>query len=462
MMAYYPIRRYGFIIIFAFIILVFLVAVSVVFLIVSGSTQKESEMFKIRLKVQYAGESGLQLAISHLREFFKGSYLVPPYTNWLYFGEDINRNYQQDLAEELNGDNFFNISSLPIDKAIVPSLPYWKESVATIDNKPYYVSGIAEQGSFGIAAYRIKILDNSQRIYYKLPSIKLILNNLKEVFQPYTFTIDKIERYIEQNLDYETIIRLLDGENEKNFFKELFTESTYAREIVKPAPLFKQGHIIKSFKDVWVNRQFTKEIRAPVNINNCRPEILYSLLANIKGVYIDLNEKAVSPFSRFLSFLQYTPTDKFVDKFIKQFGNKPSLLNLFFNNKTFNPPKEVYIGTVKEHVFAPEKAKKLVKDLLQKRQLEMGLRAYVAFDSYERIWDFLNTLVENYPDDYTHMDIHLVWANLYPAGFVNWFNPNYYVYREFSKIDLIDYTTEMILGPGGYFDIEYQGIVFKN
>ncbi len=452
----------GFIIIFAFIILIFLVGVSIVFLIISGTTQKESGMFKLRLKSQYAAESGIEMAVTHLKKFFVGNYLVPPYTNWLYFGEDINRNYEQDVVENILQDNFLNINSLPIDKAILPSLPNWKETVGIMDSKPYYVSGITERDSFGTIAYRIKILDNSQRIYYKLPTIKLFLNNLKEIFPLHIFTIEKIARYLEQKLDYETIIRLLETEEEKSFFKELFTNYTYQRDVVKPSPVLTKGQIIRSFKEVWVKKEFTKELRAPININNCRPEVLYAMLANVKGLYIDLNDKAESPFSRFLTFLGYKSGDKFVDKFITQFGIRASITNMYFNNKALNPPDKVYLGTVKEHKFDSEKARKIVDDIMEKRRRELVLRAYVAFDTYESVWNFLISLAEDFPEDYNYYDAHLLWSILYPKGFVNWFNPNYYTFREFSKIDLIDYTTEMILGPGGYFDIESEGVVVSN
>lgn len=453
--------RRGFIIIFAFIILTFLVGLSIVFIVISGTTQKESGMYKIRLKAEYASDSGKQVAISKLKDFFIGHYLVPSYTQWLYFGEDINRDYEQGPAEELYNPNFFNINSMPVDKTVIPSLPYFSKSW-TIDGKPYYVSGIAEDTDGGTVAFRIKILDNSQRIYYKLPTIKVILNNFKNIFPDRVLTINQIEQYIEEGFDYEIILKNLSSENDRIFFKEFFTNHTYTKEIVKPSPVIKKDQVVRSFKDIWENKVFAKEERAPININNSRYEILYAIFANIKGLYVSLEDKALSPFSRFLSDLQYKKGDKFIEKFIQKFGTNPSIINLFFNNKKFGSVDVPYVGTVKEHMLASEKALKIAREIIGLRKMELGLRASVGFDTYEYIWDFLNDLVKNYPNEFTPHDIHLLWANIYPKSYVNWFNQNYYVHREFSKIDLLDYTTEVMLGPGGYFDIESQGVVILN
>ncbi len=448
----------GFIIIFAFIILTFLIGLSIVFILISGSTQKESGMYKLRLKAEYAADSGKQMAIAKLREFFMGHYLVPSYTQWLYFGEDINRNYEQDRAEELNNDNFFNVNSLPIDKAVIPSLPHFAKSW-TIDGKPFYVSGVTENTSSGTVAFRIKILDNSQRIYYKLPTIKLIINNFKNIFPDRILVISKIEQYIDQHIDYEFVLKNLSDDKERNFFKEFFTNHTYTRMIVKPSPTIKKDQIIRSFKEVWVNKAFSEEERAPININNSRYEILYSAFANVKGLYISLDDKASSPFSRFLTDLGYKKGDKFIAKFIEKFGTNPSIINMYFNNKRFNPQEVPFIGTVKEHTLTSEKAKKIAEEIIDKRRFELGTRASVGFDTYEDIWDFLNDLVRKYPNEFSIYDVHLLWANIYPKSYINWFNQNYYVHREFSKIDLLDYTTEVMLGPTGYFDIESEGVV---
>lgn len=450
--------RYGFIIIFAFIILTFLIGISIVFIIVSGTTQKESGMYKMRLKAEYASDSGKQVAISKLREFFMGRYLVPPHTQWLYYGEDINRDYEQDKAEELNNDNFFNINSLPVERAILPSLPYFSKSWL-FDGKPYYVSGITEDSSIGTVAFRIKILDNSQRIYYKLPTIKLILENFKYIFPDKLLIISKIEKYIEEGMDYETVLKNLSNEYERSFFREFFTNHTFIKKVVKPSPILKNNQMVKSFKDVWQNKVFAQEERAPVNINNSRYEVLYSIFANISGLYISLDEKALSPFSKFLADLHYKKGNKFIDSFIERFGINPNVINMFFNNKKFGPPGNLYIGTVKEHKLKAEKALTIAREINSWRKMEFGLRMSVAFETYEALWDFLNQLVNSYPQEFSIHDIHLLWANLYPKSYINWFNQNYYVYREFSKIDLVDYTTEVMLGPGGYFDIESEGVV---
>lgn len=407
------------------------------------------------LRASFAANSGFQRAIIGLKTFAQNEFIARPQAWWVYYGEDIKRNWTLDSGEDINGNGKLDIDSLPLEEALMPSFPDTKSGILTIDGTPQMVSGIIEKNENSLVVYSLKILETSNKININSngKGVELLLNNLAKVLgisQPIGTILQGYKNEKQNSILTISDLKTIWGEEIIEKVKPYITYVSWIDDkTIKPKPYYERNNILQLDKPVpslvsYYPGQLELEGRAPININTAPEEIVLALLMNLEGTYID--EAFI------VNSLSNMTEQSFKTQFLQPILECKK-------GQTKNKNTDYPLGILRKIKITEEKARQIT-DLILKRRSVNASSNRPAFLSQNDLHLFFTDLVEK--KIITRIESDLLEANLNPNTDLNKFNPNGNLFKYVDKTDLLSYTTEVTFGPTGYFEIESLGLVIEN
>ena len=435
-------RNKGVVLIMVLGILALLSVLGTIFCILAVMERGVAKVSVDMVRARLAARSGVERAVAELQLYaLSNAYSDPLKNEWVYFGEDINRNSILDPGEDANGNGILDIASFPLDfrdeSKIYPSF-----KVTGKDFSGQLPGTYNDEGDI----YLLKILDCSSMININTP-YKLNLPDQTE-------TLARILENLSKEIDpANPPIKQGEGQKIINYRKNLPQECFVFKDQIKDVP----GGIIsdddfQKIKDYitvysWLDSKTIRldngavrpainsnqvgrpnygtaynslieyilvEPRSPININIAAKPVLVAVLSDLKGIYYE------------------------------------GLIE--------------YYGTVREAKIDFATAEKIADEIIVNRRATRasGDPSYKgAFAS----WSQFNSFCDNYlvtKGIITAAQAGLLKANFNPNTDLNKNNPNASFNRIMDRFDITAYSTEFCFGPTGYFEITSVGRIKSN
>jgi hypothetical protein len=487
--------RKGIVLIFIVGILLVVVFVAIVFVSVAKINVTETQVFVDNIKARFAALSGLNFAIRKIPQELKRNYISFVGSDWVFNGEDFNLNGELEPEEDTNGNGRLDIFSVSLDKALRPSFALYKDadsikrgySYSSKVPAPYNKSGILNSASESTIYYVLKVKDTTQTLNLNDPNPKVV-NMLKTVSELIGagMSEEEIRDFVKSAREALILTSGTVKLPRRYLLSKLATVvSLYGKTIDKlliPSP--KVELIDKPIISVreMISDRLTTGSRSPININIAPPEIIEAVLRGLEGLYIEENinspsslpnmnllleaednlsrlsapttaEDIASTLSSILSLSDEEKLERAQRHFDDLFSAAVPRLKLLQQFK-YIKSKDKYYGVVRKHKLSEGKAKQLAEHIVKKRYKDI---TKPAFYDYNDLRDFLNEEVKNRVIN--DLDRDLILAALNINSDFNKFNPNKSFYKRIDKSDLIEYTTEVVFGAIGTFEIESLGVV---
>ncbi len=414
-----------------------------------------------KIQSEFLATSAIETAMTKILFTQNTTLVANMQTEWVFPGEDFNRNGILDPDEDLNNNGMLDTANIELLDTVLPSFPNPEVETIIFNNKIYVPSIIHTQfQGKNINSYTfIKTIDTSSLICInniKNPGLKLILNNLAEYLN-----IDKklgdilfdYLSYIEENITITyALLEKIWQISEKSIMNNLFSHlSLYCYEdkkVLSPNPsktvIERIQHINKyeiSSLEEMNETQYTFNTFAPVNINLAPTIIIKSTLKNISGI----------------SFESYrTPHIEVPDKIRKVSEINGDFLNIYFTN--LYKPKT--IGFVKKVSLSNEDVENIVEELNSIRSARLTVNDPFAYNWNEFNIFIGNLIAKKIVDEDKGS---LIFANANPNFYSKKINPSFYKTHKVDRLDLVDYSTIYTFFPHGIFKIEaYNMFLDKN
>ncbi|MFN7182299.1 MAG: hypothetical protein ACK4NF_06455, partial [Planctomycetota bacterium] len=331
----------------------------------------------------------------------------------------------------------------------------------------------------------LKVKDTTQTLNLNDPNPKLIniLKNLSEIAQ-IPMNEEEIEEFVNNArnsiilTDYIKLPRQYTLNTIRSYIS--LYGKTFDRLLIPSPKKELIGKNIMSVREL-VSGSLQLGKRSPININLAPLEVIEAILKDLEGIYIEENMHTPSDMPD-LNILD--ATEKVIEKKLKKPKGDPAkiaaeLISLSDSQKLeksikiFNmlhgfalprlhllekfknlKAKNKFYGVVKKHKLSEEKAKQIAKLIFKKRYKDI---TRPAFYNYHDLRQFLDETIQQ--GILNELDRDLILANFNPNTDFNKFNPNSTFYKRIDKSDLIEYSTEVVFGPIGTFEVESLGIV---
>jgi hypothetical protein len=415
-------RKEGIILVFIIGILAVLGVVSLVGYSLAITTKKVSILSVHKVQAEFAADSGINYAVTNI---------FNPASDWMYYGEDFNKNYLLDENEDIIKNDILDTISAPLDGHFMPS--FYKGSITLKNNEVIHYSGELAQISSTKVVFALKIVDESNRIYAKpLNDIKIrFLNNLAKILGieiPSSFsTIEELKAAIpeEDFTKLSNYINFSEGSTHKIVFP--------SNDLKAGTPIFTRLQLLPT--------KFTEYRLELLNINSAPLEVIKANLLDLKALYFS---EDYSPYE-----LNFSIKDVGVWNYWEIIRERTNLIEkiMNFGRKDKNP---VRLGIMKEYALTSEKS-----DLIATKIIERRKRG--NFVSYMDVYNFLESLVKE--GLISQLDKDIVFVNLYPNPPSGAFYKFEGISLKINKENLLTPTLPFAFTPQGAFSIESLGIV---
>lgn len=446
-----------------------------------------------KVRADFAAISGLWYAITHLTTDLSAGEFGNPYAEWIYSGEDINRNGKLDKVispgeplpphlnklkivgklqkqgnklkiadklqkqgEDINNNGKLDIVNLPVEESLVPSYP----TLVEIGGEEQIVSNVFSIGRF-LITNKLQIFDANAKIYIndgnlaepgavENKRIIRILNNLGNQLEisnlgeriikarptnGYRLLFDLKKNKVLSNDEYEKVKDFL---TVRAYVDEKVVEPLgySARGFGKPYPDINGNNNIIAKYSQFVPKELKLVGRAPINVNLAPKEILVAVLEGLSGIYIDDSTQ--------FNMGAFTPS-------LSNMGDSSSLIPVgieanFFSAKVFP------LGVVKETTpISYGQAVQIADEIIDYRSKKFFL-------SYQEFDEFCDKLVSRGIIDKYQADV--LKANFNPNLNSNYINPDGILHKFVDKLSLTTNSTEFSFVPMGYFYITSLGRVW--
>ncbi|MFN7181992.1 MAG: hypothetical protein ACK4NF_04875, partial [Planctomycetota bacterium] len=426
-----------------------------------GLAGKIGAMFYIeKTQSEFLATSAIEIAMTKILYAQNKKLIATLESEWVFPGEDFNRNGMLDGDEDLNQNGILDTANLELLDTIMPSFPNHDAETIIFNKKIYFPSIIhKEWAGKNINSYTfIKAIDTSSLICVnniKNPGLRIILNNLADYLNVDKRLGDLLFDYLSSNenvnLSYmmlEKIWHITDKKVLNDIFRHLSLYCYEDGKVLAPSPSknllgaldYQSVHEIISLKEINESH-FTFGSFAPLNINLAPSIIIKSTLKNISA----------------LSFENYKVENvKVPEKIIKLSDLGSSFLNFYFNS--LYKPKSV--GFVKKVSLTEQDVEKVVEEFTGIRSARLLVNDPLAYN-----WDEFFLITRNLisKNILTEDKSSLIFANANPNLYTSKVNPPLYKSHRVDRLNLIDYTTTYTFIPHGIFKIEaYNVFLDKN
>ncbi len=444
------------------IIILLLLTVLAMAMIGIGWVGKITASFYIeKTQSEFMSDSAIELAATKVLVHQNTSLVANMQSEWVFGGEDFNKNGYLDSDEDTNKNGLLDTSNVALQDAILPSFPNPDGETISFRGKIFVPSFIYKNwGGKNISSYTfIKAIDTSSLICVnniKNPGLKLMLNNLSEYLNVGKNLGDLLFEYLVANENVEGITqsileKIWDIQDKSKLtivFNHISLDCWEDKKVLNPAPSQNVLNRIRNQNRLEISQ--SSEINessysfgafAPININLAPSIIIKSSLNN-------------------LSTLSFTPS-KLENVKISDKISKLSELGTFWNyfiDTLYKQQKP--IGFVKKVSLDVNDVNKVVEEIeaIRSARLTVG-------DPFVYNWDefslFVQNLVAKKIVDYEKSV--LIFANANPNVYSYKFNPLFDKALRVDRLNLIDYSTTYIFFPPGVFKIEaYNVVMDKN
>lgn len=412
----------GIILVFIIGILSILVVVSVVGYNLATVSKKVSTTEVFKTKAEFAAESGLQYSLANI---FKGG------ENWIYWGEDFNKNYQLDEGEDLNNNGILDTQNAPLDGKHLPSLH--SGTIVLKDNKTIHYSGQLPGTDREKIIFILKIVDQSNKISVAT------LNPLKNRFLSNLCALLNINipQHFSSFEEIKNSISYTDLLNLGNYVS--FTQEQSHR-IVVPSINLKEGTPV--FTRLQLLPADFKEYEIEfLNINSAPPLVLKANLISLESLYF---EEDLSSYK-----LNFTPSEIGVWDYWKIIREKSHLIEKLMNlGRSEKGP--VRLGTMKKYTLASSTVDFIIDRIVERRINRV-------FSSYKDFYSFLSDLTNSRA--ISELDRDIIFSNLHPNPPSSVFNQFPDILLKINKENILNPTLPAGFSPMGTFSIESLGMV---
>ncbi len=412
----------GIILIFVISILAVLVAIAVLGYNLATTTKSLSIVAINKVKAEFAAESGVRYSLSNV---------FRPGQNWVYYGEDLNKNYQLDEGEDFNRNSILDTQSAPLDGKHMPSLH--KATIVLKDGKTIHYSGDLPDTHEHKIIFILKIVDESNKVYAApLNEVKIrFIRNLCEILNIKLSEHFSNFEELKSNLPYKDFLKL---SNYVSFAKGAL------QKMVFPSSGLKEGSTILTRLQLLPTTFKEYELEL-LNVNSAPPEVIKADLMNLEAIYFKEDEASYK--------LNFSPKDIGVWDYWKIIREKSFLIEKIMNlGRTDKGP--IKLGEMKKYAIAPSSVETITQKIIERRIKS-------NFSSYLDLYDFLSTIVNE--KLISELDRDIVFANLHP-------NPPSSIFTQFSnfllkinKENILNPTIPFAFTPQGTFSIESLGMV---
>lgn len=487
-------KQRGIILLFIISVLIVVVFIALIFSSVSKTYVSEAQVYNDNIKARFAAHSGVNFALAKLYSSLQENYISFISQDWVYNGEDLNLNGVLDPEEDVNNNGILDIYSALPEKALRPSFPLYKDFVSLKANytpssskipSPLNRSEYLTKSNELSISFILKVKDTTQTFNLNDPNPKLInmLKNLSELIEV-PMSYEEVKHFVKEIQDKIVLTNAV-LPSSLAFSKLRQFMSLYGKTLDKLLiPSAKKDLIGKNIISVreLLSENLKVGKRSPININIAPYEIIKVILKDLEGIYVeedlrtpsslpDLNKlnmaeqqlrgwlipgfgDVLTAGSTILPPEVLSKIEEIIDAGFKSMSEfavpRLQLFNSFKSIKTRN----IYYGTVKRHKLSDSKSTQLAEIIFKKRYADINKPSFLNITEFHA---FLEEQVKR--KVINELDKDLILANCDINSDFNKFNPNKIFYKHIDKSDLLEYTTEIVFGPIGTFEIESVGIV---
>jgi len=427
---------------------------------VSAISRMESELSKRyldQLRARALAQNGMVFAREKLQSIDVRDLFLENERTWQFYGEDLDANGRLDKKEDQNNSGYQDTIECPLKDALRPSFTSEKLIYKSSGKYVGYSAESTPTYTGGNDVYSLKVVDCNSQININAVDngTKQLLNNLGDILG-----IDSIKTEGGKKVKLGTAVYQARAKQNKwfttkeelqqflpidtyNKIKDYVT--LYARvdsKVIKPNSYPARSAQLKPGQEIFawseLNPGPTKlEPRAPININSAPKIVLMAVLANLESTYLQQNFRGKTGL-----------IDGGVDKPAEAFTK--TAIGVLSQTALKWPEDRKSIELITDRIIR-ERAKKPFLEWADFNKFCDGLTGDGVFGRVDT--PELSGLARTKAD--------LIKANANPNTLFNKFNPDRTIYREIDKSDLVSYTTEFCFAPGGCFEIESLGMVFK-
>ncbi|MEK7448670.1 MAG: hypothetical protein AAB019_04210 [Planctomycetota bacterium] len=405
--------------------------------------REDSGSYLDRFRAKLLAQAGVERAIKELKNYSAQQWLNYPQADWVYHGEDSDRDGQLLVIEDRNDNGRLDTLACPLELALNPSFAVKDEKNLPVlkkikGNKIGYSGRVSVTSSQSEGIYAVKVIDTHSQIYINGTDegTLQLLNNLGQiagvgdnlgqlVFQLREARPGKkfqVKEELEPLLGretYDTIkhyITLHSHLNDKVIKPKKLSERLHSALGVTAQPL--QVGMAIHRRSQLNSGKVELEPRAPININTAPKIVLMAALTNLSGFYLKQTELSALPDDRRIGAL----------------------------------------GSVR---ITTERAEQISERIIQTR-LKTPFLEWLQFNQFcdglmtEGIFGPLDTPAQR---ELAQAGADVIKSNANPNTIFNEFNPDRLVYQMVDKSDLMAYTTEFCFLPPGFFEIESLGLI---
>ncbi|MFH1228324.1 MAG: hypothetical protein V1701_10545 [Planctomycetota bacterium] len=438
-------------------IAVLLILIGTTLSTISRMDAELSKRYLDQLRARVLAQNGLVFAREQLQSINVRDFLLEKERTWQYYGEDLDANGRLDKNEDQNNSGYLDTIECLLKNALRPS--FTSEKLIYKSNGRYvgYSAESTASYSGGNDVYSLKVVDCNSQININATDngTKQLLNNLGDILG-----IDAIKSEGGKKGKLGTAIYQARANRAKGFTtKEELQQflpadaynkikdyvTLYARvdgKVIKPRPYSTRPAPLKLGQEIFAWSELNPGIveiepRAPININSASKIVLMAALANLEGTYLQQKFKVDAGIIE-------GGVDKPVEAFTK-----------------------TGIGVLSQVTLKWPEDRKSIEMIADRIINQRVKKPFLEWSEFNRFCDGLvSDGLFGRTDSQELLDLarakeDLIKANANPNTLFNKFNPDRIIYRELDKSDMISYTTEFCFAPGGCFEIESLGMVFR-
>lgn len=451
-------NKNGIIMIVAIIILLLLTVLAMAMIGIGWVGKITATSYIEKTQSEFMTQSAIELATTKIIAYQNRGLIPTTRAEWLFQGEDFNRNGRLDPDEDTNNNGLLDTANLDLQSATIPSFPNPEMETISLNNRIVVPSLVYKNwGGKSINSYTfIKAVDTSSLICVnniKNRGLKLILNNLSEYLNVGVRLGDLLFEYLVANenvsLITPSLLEKIWGIPDKNKLNTVMDHLSFYcwedKKVLQPSPPQNILNSIQNQTKVEISSyseinspSYTFGVFSPLNINLAPIIIIKSTLNN-------------------LSAISFTPYK--IDGNIKvtERINKLSELGGFwqhFVDTLYKPQKP--IGYVSKVTLTAEEVEKVAEEIEVIRSARFALEDPLAYN-WEEFFIFVENLIGK--NILSYEKSALIFANANPNLYSYKFNTGFDRELKIDRLNLIDYSTIYTFFPLGIFKIEAYNVV---
>lgn len=447
----------GIIMIIAIIILLLLTILAMAMIGIGWVGKITASSYIEKIQSEFMTHSAIELAATKILVYQNVSLVTNMQSEWVFSGEDFNKNGYLDSEEDTNKNGMLDTSNVDLQDAILPSFHNHDVETISFGGKIFVPSFIYKNwGGKDINSYTfIKAVDTSSLICVnniKNLGLKLMLNNLSEYLNVGKRLGDLLFEYLVANENVQgitqSILERIWDIQDKNMLSIILNHISFYcwedKKVLKPAPSQNVLNRIQTQNKFEVSQHGESNesthllgVFSPININLAPSIIIKSSLNN-------------------LSALSFTPS-KLANAKISDKISKMSGLGTFWNyfvDTLYKQQKPV--GFVKKVSLSVDEVNKVVEEIEAIRSARLTVGDPFVYN-WEEFFIFVQNLIGKRILDYEKS--MLIFSNANPNVYSYKFNPSFNKALRIDRLNLVDYSTTYTFFPPGVFKIEAYNVV---